>query len=134
MHSKIYLLGVRHETLGLQHMPPGTQRQFEGTKYISNKVLIWLNLDNLFFFSDVQLSSKFTSAGLIGAFHVLFLNYMLHMLEYNKFDISNTNKWLQNWPLVNNSPAAFTCNYFAQEFNLLDIKVMLNERALHNDL
>lgn len=69
-------------------------------------------------FSDVQLSSKFTSAGWIAAFHVLVLNYMLHMLQHKKFDFSNASKWLQNWPLVNNSPAAFPCNYFAREFNL----------------
>lgn len=61
-------------------------------------------------------------------------DYTLYMLQCNKFDSSNANKWLQIWSLVNNSPAAFTCNYFAHKFNLLDIKVLLNERALDNDL
>lgn len=84
------------------------------------------------FFSDVQLSSKFTSADWIAAFHVLFLSYMLHMLQRKKFDFSNASKWLQNWPLVNNSPATFPCNYFAREFNLQDMKVLLAERAAHN--
>lgn len=31
----------------------------------------------------------------------------------NKFDISDGNKWLENWPLETNIPEAFTCNYSA---------------------
>lgn len=111
---------------------PGTQRHSGAQSTAEIKCsfsLTWV----IYFFSDVQLSSKFTSADWIGAFHVLFLNYMLHMLQCKKFDFSNANKWLQNWPLVNNSPAAFPCNYFAREFNLRDMKVLLDERAAHND-
>lgn len=54
--------------------------------------------------------------------------------QCNTFDISDADKWLGNCPLESNSLAAFTCNYAAQEFNLLDIKVVLNERMLDSDL
>lgn len=116
---------VEHETAGAQR-PSGAQSTAEIKCSFG---LTWV----IYFFSDVQLSSKFTSADWIGTFHVLFLNYMLHMLQHEKFDFSNANKWLQNWPLVNHSPAAFPCNYFAREFNLQDMKVLLAERAAHND-
>lgn len=48
--------------------------------------------------------------------------YVLPCPLCNKFDISDSNKWLENWPLETNSPEAVTCNYSAQEFNFVGHK------------
>lgn len=95
-------LRARHRHTQHQELS-NIQGREQTPKCIWNKAAIWLQLDNLFSLSDAQLSSEFTLADLIGAFHILLLNYMLYILQCHKFDISNGNKWRENWPLVNNS-------------------------------
>lgn len=59
--------------------------------------------------------------------------YVLPCPLCNKFDISDGNKWLENWPPETNSRAAFTCNYSTQEFNFVGYKVVLSEKTLNSD-